>query len=55
LCQNIAGEERVVAYAGKGFNAAESNYSASERELLAVIFSVKRFLPYLFGTKFTML
>jgi hypothetical protein len=30
LCQNIAGEERVVAYAGKGFNAAESNYSTSE-------------------------
>jgi hypothetical protein len=52
LAQNIADKEHVIAYAGRGFNKAEGNNSASERELLAVIFAIKKLRPYLFGTKF---
>ena len=53
LGQIIDGKERVIAYAGRDFNQAERNYSATEREALAVIDGIKRFQPYLHGRKFT--
>lgn len=52
LGQNIDKKETVVAYAGRDFNAAERNYSAMEREALAVIDGIKRFQSYLYGRKF---
>lgn len=52
LGQNIDKKETVVAYAGRDFNAAERNYSATEREALAVIDGIKRFQSYLYGQKF---
>ena len=42
----------AIAYAGRDFNAAEKNYSTTEREALAVIFGIKKFEPYLYGRKF---
>ena len=37
------GEERPVAYASRTMNAAERNYSQTERNELAVVFGVKKF------------
>lgn len=45
--------EVVIAYAGRDLSRAERNYSATEREALAVIEGIKRFQPYLYGRKFT--
>lgn len=44
--------EVAIAYAGRDFNAAEKNYSTTEREALAAIFGIKKFEPYLYGRKF---
>ena len=44
--------EVAIAYAGRDLNAAEKNYSTTEREALAVIFGIKKFEPYLYGRKF---
>lgn len=44
--------EVAIAYAGRDFNAAEKNYSTTEREASAVIFGIKKFEPYLYGRKF---
>lgn len=52
LGQVIEGKERVIAYAGRDFNAAEKNYSATEREALAVIDGIKSLQAYLYGRKF---
>ena len=53
LGQIIKGKEVLIAYAGRDLNKAERNYSATEREALAVIDGIKRFQPYLSGKKFT--
>ena len=53
LGQIIDGKDRVIAYAGRDLNQAERNYSATERECLALIDGIKRFQPYLYGRKFT--
>ena len=38
--------EVAIAYAGRDLNAAEKNYSTTEREALAVNFGIKKFEPY---------
>ena len=52
LGQIVEGKEVVIAYAGRDFNQAERNYSATEREALAVIDGIKRFQSYLYGRRF---
>ena len=52
LGQCIKGQEHVIAYGGRELNHAETNYSTTEREALAVVAGVKRYQSYLSGTKF---
>lgn len=54
LSQVRNGHERPVAYASRQLHQAEQNYSATERELLSVIWATKHFRCYLLGRRFTL-
>eukprot|EP00171_Calliarthron_tuberculosum_P007413 IDg7413t1 len=49
------GRERVVAYFSKRLSPAEENYSANDRELLAMVYFLKRFRCYLEGSSFELI
>ena len=53
LSQGKIGEDKPVAYASRTLNEAECNYSTSEKELLAIVWSCKHFRQYLLGKRFT--
>ena len=44
--------EVAIAYGGRKLNPDERNYSATEREALAVVAAIKHFQPYLYGRPF---
>jgi len=44
---NDEGHEKSVAFMSKKFNSAQRNFSATERECLAVILGIERFRCYL--------
>lgn len=52
LTQSYDGGERPVAFASRKLSDRETRYSASERELLAVIHAVEQFRPYVEGSHF---
>jgi hypothetical protein len=52
LSQGPIGEDKPIAYASKTLAGAERNYSTTEKELLAIVFTCKQFRQYVFGRKF---
>ena len=49
LSQEQGGREVVLCYASRTLNKAEKNYCVTRRELLAVIFGLRKFRHYLLG------
>ena len=50
LGQREDGKPYVIYYASKTLNGAQRNYTTTEKELLAVVFSLDRFRAYLVGS-----
>lgn len=47
--------DRPLAFISRSLNAAERNYSTTEKECLAIVWSINHLRNYLFGRKFTIL
>ena len=52
LSQAQNGVERPLSYASMQLNRAEQNYSASEMEMLAVVWALREYRCYLYGRHF---
>lgn len=55
LSQGPIGKDLPIAFASRSLNKAETNYSTIEKELLAIVFAVGHFRPYLFGRRFSLI
>jgi hypothetical protein len=53
LSQGEIGKDLPVAFASRTLNRAEKSYSTTEKELLAIVWGMRYFRPYLYGRKFT--
>ena len=51
--ENEAGEEHPIVYLSRTLNKHELNYTVSEKELLAVIWSIEKLKPYIEDYHFT--
>ena len=50
LGQRIEKIFKAIYYASKTFNEAQENYSTTEKEMLAMVFTCKKFRPYILGS-----
>lgn len=55
LQEDSRGQIRIIAYASKALSDLEKKYFQTEREALALVWSVEKFKLYLQGTRFTLL
>lgn len=55
LQENLHGRTKVIAFASKALTEIEKKYFQTEKEALALVWSVEKFKLYLQGTKFTLL
>ena len=55
LSQVQEGKERAIRYASRSMNAAERNYSVTEKECLAIVWAIGMYRCYLLGTNFTII
>lgn len=53
LSQHRNSADLPICYASRTLNATEKRYSTIEKELLAIVYGVTQFRPYLYGRKFT--
>lgn len=49
ISQRQGGDERVIAYASRVLGDCERRYSTTKKEMLAMIYAIKRFCHYLYG------
>jgi len=54
LSQGEINKDRPIAYASRTLTDNEVKYDTYEKEVLAIIYCVKHFRPYLYGRKFTL-
>ena len=43
----------MIYYVSKTLNNAQQNYTTTEKKFLVVVFTLKKFRPYLLGSKIT--
>ena len=53
LYQVVNREKKYVSFMSKVLKKGQRNYSAMKRELLAIVYTLKRWEPFLAGTKFS--
>ena len=52
LSQFHGTEEKVIGYVARSLSRAKRSYSTTKKELLALVWSMKHFAPYLTGKQF---
>ncbi|XP_027364502.1 uncharacterized protein LOC113871604 [Abrus precatorius] len=53
LSQRVGKFSHVISYASRTLDAAQINYTATEKELLAIVFALDKFRSHLLGSKIT--